>query len=87
MSAQDKYDLLKLEAADVLMPLTAEENRLLDTLQNKLRLARKRQQLNISLDQKQFAALEKIANAKHLSPSTLARTWVLACLKGLTSLC
>jgi len=77
----DRYDLPTLEAAGILMPLTAEENRVLDKLRNNIRLAGKRQQLNISLDQKQFASLAKIAHAKHLRPATLARSWVLGRLK------
>ena len=71
----DKYSLDEVEKAGYFQPVN--DKKFLDELARSARAQQKREQVNISLEPEQVVQLKRIAKRKHLSPSTLARVWLL----------
>ncbi len=74
----EKYSLVQQEKAGYLVEVT--DKKFLDDLAKSARAQRlreQREQVNVSLEPAQYLKLRKMAKRMHLSPSTLARCWLL----------
>lgn len=76
----DKYSMIDLLDAGYLKEV--DEPLIREELKEAVANYRKRQQVNISLSAEQFFLLEKLAKKRHLSPSTLVRSWLLERLEN-----
>jgi hypothetical protein len=75
---EEKYSVVEQEEAGYLEEV--KDKKFLADLAKSARAQRlreQREQVNISLESVQYAKLKKLAKRKHLSPSTLARCWLL----------
>jgi hypothetical protein len=77
----EKYDWEDLKKAGYVKPLTDEDKKFVEEVRKAARdnLAAKaaRAQLNISFQNEQLTRFLEHAKRKHISPSTLAKSWIL----------
>jgi len=76
----DKYSMVDLLKAGYLEDV--DDPQVFEEMKEAAANYRKRQQVNISLNAEQFSLLEKLAKKRHLSPSTLVRSWLLERLEN-----
>jgi hypothetical protein len=77
----EKYDLVDMESAGYIEPLSKEDQDEIDSVTKSARArvaARKsRGQLNLGMSTEQLDRFTRYADKKHIPPSTLAKAWIL----------